>query len=96
MLKISIKESADQISLDVEGRLAGPWVEELQHCWEAQLERKSNKPLYVRLCAVSFIDDAGQSLLTRMVGAGAKLEGNGCLVRAIIAKILGAFRPAAS
>ena len=92
MLKISVKEDDRNISFDLEGRLAGAWVSELEQCWQRQQERAGSKPLSVHLCAVSFIDDGGKELLSRMVASGANLEGNGCLVRAIIAKIIGAFR----
>lgn len=96
MLKVSVKEDEGHISLDVEGRLAGPWVPELEHCWERERERAAGRPLSVRLCAVSFVDEDGKELLSRMAADGAKIEGNGCLVRAIIAKILGAFKPGTS
>ena len=92
MLKISVKEDERNVSFNLEGRLAGPWVSELEQCWQRQREEAGEKPLSVRLCAVSFIDDEGKELLSRMVASGASLEGNGCLVRAIIAKIVGAFR----
>ena len=93
MLKISVKDDEQHILLDVEGRLAGPWVSELEQCWQDQRRRSPEKTLSVRLRAVSFIDDGGKELLSRMVADGAKLEGNGCLVRAIVAKIIGAFQP---
>lgn len=92
MLKISVKEDNRGVSFDLEGRLAGPWVSELEQCWHRQQEQAGGKQLSVRLCAVSFIDDGGKELLSKMVAGGASLEGNGCLVRAIIAKIVGAFR----
>jgi hypothetical protein len=91
MLKISTKhdQAANRLLLEVEGRLAGPWVHELEQCWETELSRVPPEGILVRLCAVTFIDDEGKELLTRIVHAGAGLEGSGCMVRAIIARITG-------
>jgi anti-anti-sigma regulatory factor len=95
MLKISVKdqELREQILLEVEGRLAGPWVDELEHSWEAERRRAPSEKIVVRLSNVSFIDDAGKELLSKISRAGAKIEGNGCMVRAIIARITGALFP---
>jgi hypothetical protein len=92
MLKISTKrdEARKRLSLEVEGRLAGPWVHELELCWEVERSTMPAEAILVRLCAVTFIDDEGKELLTKIVHAGAGLEGNGCMVRAIIARITGA------
>jgi anti-anti-sigma regulatory factor len=92
MLKISVKdeESQKQLLLEIEGRLAGPWVEELERSWQAERQRTASQGILVRLAHVSFIDEAGKELLSRMFQAGAKLEGSGCMVRAIIARITGA------
>ena len=92
MLKISVKneEPLKQPLLEVEGRLAGPWVEELARSWEAERRRASPEEIVVRLSNVTFIDDAGKELLSKIFQAGSQLEGSGCMVRAIIARITGA------
>jgi anti-anti-sigma regulatory factor len=96
MLKISVKdeEPQKQLLLEVEGRLAGPWVEELERSWEAERRRTLSEDIIVRLSNVTFIDEAGRELLSKIFHAGAKLEGSGCMVRAIIARITGAGFPA--
>ena len=83
MLKISVKDEEPQkrILLEVEGRLVGPWVDELERCWESARHRISS-------------DEAGRELLKKISNAGSKLEGEGCMVRAIIARIIGAVFPA--
>lgn len=95
MLKISVRneEAAKLLLLEVEGRLAGPWVGELNRCWESELERTGPAAILVRLANVSFVDEAGTELLRKMFQAGAKLEGSGCMVRAVIAQITGAAFP---
>ena len=96
MLRISVKEEEPPklLLLEVEGRLAGPWVEELERSWEAERRRAPWEDIVVRLSNVSFVDEAGKELLSKIVRAGAKLEGNGCMVRAIVARITGAVFPA--
>jgi anti-anti-sigma regulatory factor len=96
MLKISVKDEQPQKRhlIEVEGRLAGPWVEELERCWDSERQRVPSDAIVVRLSNVSFIDEAGRELLIKMFHAGAKVEGHGCMVRAIIARITGALFPA--
>jgi anti-anti-sigma regulatory factor len=96
MFKISVKDEEPQKKhlLEVEGRLAGPWVEELERCWESERSRVPSEAIVVRLSNVSFIDEAGKELLSKIFHAGAKVEGHGCMVRAIIARITGALFPA--
>jgi anti-anti-sigma regulatory factor len=89
MLRISVTEVQETIALDLEGRLAGPWISELERCWRDQQDRSAGRAILVRLRAVTFIDDAGKELLKRMFEQDAKLEGTGCLVRAILAEITG-------
>jgi len=90
MFRVSVTEKEGAIQLDVEGRLAGPWVAELKDCWQRE-RAKGGKPVSVSLCAVTFIDDAGKELLKSMSESGTELEGRGCLVRAILQRIRGHF-----
>ena len=92
MLKVSIQEEIGAISLLVEGRLAGPWVSELETCWQRESARAAGRVLAVRLSNVIFIDDTGKDLLTRIFRAGARIDGNGCMVRAILERITGQSR----
>jgi hypothetical protein len=87
MLRISVTQMHENIVLDLEGRLAGPWISELDRCWRDCQAQSAGKTITVRLRAVTFIDDSGKELLTRMFEQHTKLEGAGCLVRAILAGI---------
>lgn len=69
------------------------WVGELSRCWESELQRTAAAAIVVRLANVSFVDETGTELLRKMFQAGAKLEGSGCMVRALIAQITGAAFP---
>ena len=86
MLKITIHPEAGAARLTLEGRLAGPWVEELDRCWR-EAARAQQNPVVVDLSGVTFIDPEGKTLLTKMWQQGAKLEAVGCLTRCIVDEI---------
>lgn len=85
MLRITIKTDAIGTTLELEGRLTGPWVEELRDCWERA--RKGEREVTVSLKAVTFIDGAGKTLLMLMHRHGVKLTGDGCMTKAIVEEI---------
>jgi hypothetical protein len=87
MLKITTRIDATGTVFELEGKLAGPWVQELDECWgkSAQYDR----PVRVLLCAVSFIDDKGRELLTEMYRQGVELVAEGCMNKAVVEKIMG-------
>jgi ABC-type transporter Mla MlaB component len=72
MLRITATESgAKQITLRLEGRVAGPWVTELwKSCEKIFGERQS---LVLNLAEVSFLDPAGVTLLTIVRSRGVEL-----------------------
>ena len=86
MLRITVTERPDGAAIVVEGRLAGPNVDELARCWDA-LPAPAG---VVDLDAVTFIDAAGKILLRRLHRAGARLLASGCMTRAIVDEIAGA------
>jgi len=86
MLKITIHPGAEAMRLTLEGRLAGPWVEELDRCW-TKVAGSRQSPVVVDLSGVSFIDAEGKALLTKMWQQGAKFHAVGCLTRCIVDEI---------
>ncbi|TMA80727.1 MAG: hypothetical protein E6J74_39540 [Deltaproteobacteria bacterium] len=72
--------------LKLEGRLTGPWLEELRTCWqEAGAETQQ---VGVVLNEVIFIDEAGRKLLADMHRQGVELTAAGCMTKAIIEEII--------
>jgi anti-anti-sigma regulatory factor len=84
MLKITSRTEAARILLELEGKLAGPWVKELEECWS---ETGGDRKIKVMLRAVTFIDGAGRQLLTEMYANGVELEAEGCMTKAIVEEI---------
>jgi hypothetical protein len=84
MLKITVQDRPSESVLELEGKLAGPWVEELKGCWE---KTAGGRPVRILLCAVTFVDAEGKALLTEMYRRGAELEAEGCMTKAIVEEI---------
>ncbi len=92
MLRITVKQEPTATTFELEGKLAGAWVAELEQCWRASTAGPQAPPIRVHLRAVSFIDPAGRELLAEMYRHGAELVAAGCMTRAIVAEITGAGR----
>ena len=97
MLKITQQQDAasESTSLILEGRLGGPWVEELDTCWR-QMAANSQGGAVVDLTGVTFVDAEGKTLLTKMWQQGAQLHAVGCLNRCIVEEITKADRTGSS
>ena len=87
MLRITINDKPRVTSFVIEGKLVGPWVKELEKCWESVLAAEPSSTMLVNLTAVTFIDHEGRELLTRMWRQGVRLLSAGCLINAIVAEI---------
>jgi len=87
MLRIYIHDEAPVTSIVVEGKLVGPWVKELEKCWETVVAAHPCKSMQVDLVQVTFIDSEGRALLTKMRQKGAKLLSSGVLINFIVADI---------
>lgn len=87
MMKITFCNSSETPVLKVEGKLAGPWVDELEKTWRAVQPALNAVPLQVDLCAVTHVDEGGKHLLQQMHKAGVELIGDGIMTRYIIEKI---------
>ena len=69
MLRITTVESFNHaVILRLEGRIVGPWVEELQKSCEEVMARKM--PLTVHLAGVEFIDARGVALVSSLRSQG--------------------------
>ena len=96
MLRITVHENQESLCFQLEGRLAGPWVKEVEQCWQSTLARQRKSILRVDLTGVTFIDDAGKACLAAMYRQGAELVAADCLTRDIVAEITQASLPEGS
>jgi anti-anti-sigma regulatory factor len=88
MLKITTLMNAESTVLRLEGRLAGPWVQELERCWDSTVGMATHHQLSVDLSAVTYVDSDGKDLLKKIHQQGAKLIASGCLTSCIVNEIV--------
>src|SRR5262245_21866696 len=88
MLRATIQEAADSLTLKVEGRLTGPWAHEAQDCWQNLVASKPMPTIRIDLTGVTMIDAAGKALLARAHADGAEFVASGCMMRAIIEEMM--------
>jgi anti-anti-sigma regulatory factor len=87
MLRITVHDNPQALTFQLEGRLAGPWLRELEKCWKSALVEQRKSILRVDLTGVTFIDDAGKTFLAAMYRQGAELIAADCLTKEIVAEI---------
>ena len=63
MLKITVQETDIKIEITLEGRIAGPWVEELRRIWIETCPRLGARKLSLDLRNVTYSDAGGKQVL---------------------------------
>jgi ABC-type transporter Mla MlaB component len=87
MLRITVHKNPESLTFQLEGKLAGPWVRELEECWRSILASQRKPVLRFDLIGVTYIDAAGKAYLADMHHQGAELVAVDCLTKAIVAEI---------
>ena len=87
MLRITLHDSPDALRFQLEGKLVGPWVSELEQSWRTASSVQADKKLIVDLKDVTFIDDSGKELLRRFCESGAEFIACEPLTRAIVEQV---------
>ena len=82
MLKIDTIESASEILLALQGRLAGPWVDELESQWRRIQAKAGERRIAIDLSGVTGIDGAARYLLQLMRVRNVSLVGACLAIRA--------------
>jgi outer membrane protein TolC/ABC-type transporter Mla MlaB component len=87
MLRITTSDIGGKVTLKLEGKLSGPWVEEFERCWHISSNIYKDKGLVVDLSGVTFVDPAGKKLLCSISSEGAQLVGSGLMPKSLIDEI---------
>lgn len=87
MLRITVHDIPPVLTFQVEGKLAGPLVRELEKCWRSVLADPHEPILRVDLTGVTLIDEAGQACLAALHRQGAEFVAADCLTKAIVDEI---------
>ena len=87
MLRITVHDDPRALTFQLEGSLAGPWLRELEACWQSTLARQCKPILRVDLTGVTFIDAAGRACLAALHRQGAEFVAADCLTKAVVDEI---------
>jgi anti-anti-sigma regulatory factor len=88
MIKIQVKELDGQLILQVEGRLAGAFVPELEDCWHIARAAQPGRKISVDLKNVTCIDRSGRYLLQLMHSSGVGFLRAGLAIQDILAEVM--------
>jgi anti-anti-sigma regulatory factor len=87
VLRISVRRVEKMTTIQLEGDLVGPWVDELEACWAEVVAAEPHEAVVVDLTEVISIDEAGKELLARICRRGAEFVAEDCLMRSIVEEI---------
>ena len=88
MLRITLHESEDPIRMVLEGRVAGPWVEELDRVWVETAPHIESKKLSIDLTNVTYADAAGKRVLRKIFShSGAELVATSLGIRDLVKEV---------
>jgi ABC-type transporter Mla MlaB component len=87
MLRITVHDTPQQVTLKLEGSLAGSWVMELEDCWRAASSNLASRQLGLDLTAVDNVDTAGRYLLALLRERGVRLIASGLVMTELVAAI---------
>jgi anti-anti-sigma regulatory factor len=75
MLRVTLQESDNAVKLVLDGRVAGPWVDELNRAWADAAPRIGSRKVSIDLRNVTYADAAGKRVLRNIFSqSGANLE----------------------
>ncbi|HXT26584.1 MAG TPA: hypothetical protein VN749_17325 [Candidatus Eisenbacteria bacterium] len=63
MLRITVQDGAKKQTIKLEGKIAGPWVEEFESTCRSVLPSLGAKELHLDLRGVGYVDTKGRGLL---------------------------------
>jgi len=63
MLRITVHDNETERTIQLEGKVAGPWVEELNRIWDSVAPSLGSRLLRLDLRGVGFVDARGRQLL---------------------------------
>ncbi len=87
MLRITTNESPQVVTMRLEGRLEGPWVEVLAQSFGNTLTKLGGRRLCVDLNGVTFVDAQGKAQLAEMYAKGSELLGEDIETKALVGEI---------
>jgi len=88
MMKIEVKILDGRLVLQVDGRLAGPFVPELENCWHAAEAAQPKRSIALDLKNVTCVDRSGRRLLQSMHHSGVGFLRAGLAIDDILEEVM--------
>ena len=87
MLRITVHNNEQTVRLQLEGRLAGPWLEELDETFKRALASERQQTIEVDLTGLIAIDRGGKTYLESMHQRGVEFIVGDCETKSIVDEI---------
>jgi hypothetical protein len=87
MLRITLHDSPEVLTFQVEGRLVGAWAKELEQSWQTAGPARGSTATIIDLTRIQFIDQEGRRVLTKLFREGASFRTAGPLTESIVSEI---------
>jgi len=84
MLRITLLDTLEQVTLKLEGDLIGVWVKETETAWRSAKSAAAGRPLVLDLKCVNRVDQAGVYLLALLRQRGVRLVAFGTTMADIV------------
>ncbi|MGZ4839204.1 MAG: hypothetical protein ACXVZR_11690 [Terriglobales bacterium] len=89
MLRVTVSSELDLTTVKLEGKLASAWVPEASKCADEIVSTVRAANVAVDLTAVTFVDQAGKSLLAALAKEGVRLISDDPIMDAIVNDVAG-------
>lgn len=93
MLKITVSETASEQRWKLQGRLAGPWVEQLQSCWARAQAERPGRSCVIDVTNLTSVDGEGEMLLQAMINQGARFHACGVYIKHVLENLSRQCKP---
>ncbi|SRR6266404_5456900 len=87
MLRITLHDELDRVTLKLEGKLVGIWVAELETAWRSAASGLADRSLHLDMRAVDHVDQAGVFLLALLRQRGVQLTVSGMVMSELVRSI---------
>src|SRR5687768_15947648 len=87
MLRITTHDKPESLTFPLDGKLAGPWVRELQKCWQTTAAGDRQRVVRFDLTGLTAIDAVGKEFLAARYAEGVELVAAGCLMKSVVSDL---------
>jgi ABC-type transporter Mla MlaB component len=87
MLRITLLDALDEVTLKLEGSLAGLWVKETETAWRSAQTTLTGRLIVIDIKAVDRVDQAGFYLLALLGLKGVRLVASGAAIMELVRSI---------